>query len=146
MRFSDQELVLKSFFALPSLRRVCIDQSGIGRQFSERATEHFGAGRVEGITFTPAIKERLAYALRRAFEQRQLRIPAERRIREDLRSVRRETSFTGHIRFLAERNENGHADRFWALALAWHAAQSPSGAHFQHFTVLPWHRTPSAWI
>jgi len=34
----------------------------------------------------------------------------------------------GNIRFTAERSEEGHADRFWALALAIHAASSPSGS------------------
>ena len=28
----------------------------------------------------------------------------------------------GNIRFSADRGENGHSDRFWALALALHAA------------------------
>ncbi|MDR2377384.1 MAG: terminase family protein [Puniceicoccales bacterium] len=145
MRFSEQEALLKSFFTHPSLRRVCIDQSGIGRQFTERAIEHFGSYRVEGITFTSAIKERLAYELRRGFEQRQLRIPAERSIRDDLRSVKRETTFAGNIRFSAERNKNGHADRFWALALAWHAGQSPTAASFSHFTPIPWHQSRHSW-
>jgi phage FluMu gp28-like protein len=145
MRFSDQELLLKSFFSILSLRRVCIDQSGIGRQFTERAIEHFGSYRVEGITFTPATKERLAYELRTAFEQQQLKIPAERSIREDLRAVKKEMTFTGNIRFSAERNENGHADRFWALALAWHACQE-SKTHATHLTTIPWHRSNHPWL
>ena len=145
MRFSEQEGILKSFFEIPSLRRVCIDQSGIGRQFTERAIEHFGSYRVEGITFTPAIKEQLAYELRMAFEQQQLKIPAERHIREDLRAVKKETTFAGNIRFSAERNNNGHADRFWALALAWHACQN-STASSPHFAAIPWNKPSYPWL
>jgi phage FluMu gp28-like protein len=145
MRFSDQEFILKSFFSIPSLRRVCIDQSGIGRQFTERAIEHFGSYRVEGITFTLSTKEQLAYALRTAFEQQQLRIPAERQIREDLRAIKRETTFAGHIRFSAERNDKGHADRFWALALAWHAGCDTTTSSY-HFTAIPWQKPHHAWI
>ena len=36
----------------------------------------------------------------------------------------------GHPRFDAERGEAGHADRFWALALAYHAAASAAAAPY----------------
>ena len=38
----------------------------------------------------------------------------------------KETTASGNIRFTAERNANGHADRFWAVALALHAGKAPS--------------------
>ena len=38
--FSEQEVALHSYLSLPSLRRAAIDQSGLGRQFAERA-QHF---------------------------------------------------------------------------------------------------------
>ena len=37
-----------------------------------------------------------------------------------------ETTASGGIRFCAERTSDGHADRFWALALAVYAASSGS--------------------
>ncbi|MGE9293532.1 MAG: hypothetical protein ACQKBW_07965 [Puniceicoccales bacterium] len=126
--------MLDQLLALPRLRRCCIDQTGLGRQFAERAVERFGAHRVEGITFTAPVKEALAYPLRGAFESRTVRIPADKFIRADLRAVRREPTAAGHVRFTAERGPGGHADRFWALALALHAAKSPAPAH--HFESL----------
>ncbi|MDR1414152.1 MAG: terminase family protein [Puniceicoccales bacterium] len=122
MPFSKQEDELYKFFDLANLRRMCIDQTGIGRQFFERAAERFGSYRVEGITFTNTAKERLAYQLRTVFENREIRIPGDGNIRADLRSVKRETTFAGNIRFAGDRGKNGHADRFWALALAIQAA------------------------
>lgn len=43
-------------------------------------------------------------------------------IRADLRKVQKVTTAAGNIRFVAESTPDGHADRFWALALAIHAA------------------------
>lgn len=59
-------------------------------------------------------------------EDRRLRIPYKPEIRADLRAVTKETTAAGNIRFTAERSENGHADRFWALALAAHAGSTPA--------------------
>jgi phage FluMu gp28-like protein len=122
--FSDQEAVFYELLAQPMLRRACIDQTGIGRQFAERAMERFGKYTVEGITFTAGVKEQLAYALRVVFENGAIKIPSDEAIRADLRAVKRENTFAGNVRFSAERSEYGHADRFWALALAIHAAQN----------------------
>lgn len=136
--FAQQEAVLDEILRLPRLRRVCIDQTGLGRQFAERAADRYGPHRVEGITFTAPVKEALAYPLRGAFESRTVRIPVDRHIRADLRAVRREPTVAGHVRFTAERGPGGHADRFWALALALHAAKSPTP--IAHFESLSSHR------
>ena len=90
------------------------------------AQDKFGSYKVEGVTFTPRSKEEMAYPVRGAMEDRRLRIPYAPHIRADLRSVTKQTTGAGNIRFTAERSKDGHADRFWALALALHAAASPS--------------------
>jgi phage FluMu gp28-like protein len=122
--FAEQEAVLYQLLELPNMRRCCIDRSGIGRQFAERAEERFGKYRVEGILFTPAMKEELAYPVRMAFEDRTVRVPNDKFIRADLRSIKKIQTGGQHVRFAADRGKNGHADRFWALALALHAAKS----------------------
>ncbi len=128
--FESQEHALDQILILPCVQRCCIDATGIGRQFAERARTRHGRYRVEGIHFTPAVKEELAYPLRAACEQRALRIPARPEIRADLRAIRRETTAAGHLRFAADRSRNGHADRFWALALALHAASQSAAVGF----------------
>lgn len=127
--FSEQEAVLDEFLKLSSMRRCCIDATGIGRQFAERARQRWGEYRVEEVTFTGPVKEELAYPVRSAFEDRTLRIPNAPKIRSDLRAIRKETTASGNIRFTADRGKNGHADRFWSLALALHAAK-PGGITF----------------
>jgi phage FluMu gp28-like protein len=126
VKFSAQEDSLYALLELHNVRRVCIDATGLGMQFAERAAEKFGSYRVEGIKFTGPVKEQLAYPVRSAFEDKCLRIPKEDHIRADLRAIKKTTTASGNIRFDADRSENGHADRFWALALAVEAAK-PAG-------------------
>jgi phage FluMu gp28-like protein len=135
--FTEQEAVFYRLLSLPMLRRACVDQTGIGRQFAERAAERFGKYRVEGITFTNGVKEQLAYLLRTAFEDGAIKIPGDDVIRADLRAVKKEHTFTGKVRFAAERSGIGHADRFWALALSLHAGQRYQPKQEPYFVSIP---------
>ena len=119
--FDAQEHALYQVLQLPCVRRCCIDATGIGRQFAERARTRFGSYKVEEVSFTGPVKEELAYPLRAAFEDGSVWIPSRPAIRADLRAIRKETTAAGNIRFTADRGKNGHSDRFWALALALHA-------------------------
>lgn len=123
--FAEQEDALYPLLEHPRLRRCCIDQNGIGRQFTERARARF-KHRVEGIKFTNQSKEEMAYPLKAAFEDKTVRIPNEKLVRADLRNIRKQATAGGNTRFAGERNANGHSDRFWALALALLAGKSPT--------------------
>ena len=108
----------------PEVRRCCIDATGLGMQLAERAADRFGTWRVESVMFSSGVKEALAYPVKAAFEDKNIRIPFDRALRADLRAIRKETTAAGNIRFSADRGENGHSDRFWALALALHAVSA----------------------
>ena len=70
----------------------------------------------------------VATALREAVEDHRLRIPPDDDLRRDLHSVRAEAGPTGAPRLVAERSaSDGHADRFWSLALACGAAAGLAG-------------------
>jgi len=125
-RFREQREVL--FALLPHVRRACIDATGLGMQLAEEAQERFGTYRVEAVTFTPLVKEELAVTMLRRFQDRAVRVPPSQRLRHDLHSVRKYVTAAGNVRYDAERTEGlGHADRFWALALALHAGARPGG-------------------
>lgn len=124
MRKSAQEAILYPWFEIAD--RICIDATGLGIGWADDAQDKFGEHRVEAVTFTAQVKEALAYPLKGAMEDRALRIPDDPQIRADLRKVQKVTTTAGNIRFVAESTPGGHADRFWALALAVHAASSPS--------------------
>lgn len=117
--FGVQRLVLFALLRLPQLRRCCIDQTGIGADIAERALEVFGSHKVEPITFTSQSKEALATGIKQSFEDKKDQIPADTTIRQSLHSVKKITTSTGNFRFDADRDEKiGHADHFWAKALA----------------------------
>lgn len=115
----DQEAILWPFMAL--MERTCIDNTGLGIGWADDAVKKFGEYRVERVNFSGAMKEALAYPVRGIMQDKKLRIPSDGKIRADLRSVTKVTTAAGNVRFTAERTQDGHADRFWGLALAVHA-------------------------
>ena len=125
MRKSEQEKVLWPWFE--RCARVCIDQTGLGIGWVDDAQDKFGPYKVEGVNFSAQVKEALAYPVRGKMEDRTLRIPHSSAIRADLRSVTKQVTAAGSIRFTAERTPDGHADHFWALALAISAASGGGG-------------------
>lgn len=97
-------------------------------QLAEDAVDRFGGHRVEAMTMTVALKSQLATQLRVLVERGGIRIPDSDRIRDDWHSVERSVTASGHFRLDAPRREGSHADRFWAAAMAVHAADVGSGA------------------
>lgn len=107
------------------IKRFCIDSTGLGMQLAEEMQQKYHS-LVEPVTFTNTSKADMAVTLRRKFEDRQIRIPIDRVIREDIHSIKKFTTSSGNVRYDAERSEAGHADHFWALALALHAGSGPA--------------------
>jgi phage FluMu gp28-like protein len=136
MRKSDQEAILWPI--MRHMRRTAIDGTGLGIGWVDDAQDEFGKYRVEGVTFTGPVKEALAYPVRGGMEDRKLRIPNKPQIRADLRKVTKTVTPAGNIRFMAERTRDGHADRFWALALANHAASQGSSGDTYKTMRLKW--------
>lgn len=136
MRKSDQEKVFYPF--IPYMQRVCIDYTGLGIGWGDDAQDKFGKYRVECVTFTNSVKESMAYAFRGKFEDKKIRIPFNPKVRADLRAIKKTTTAAGNIRFMAERTTEGHADRFWAGALAVCAASSNDTADSYQPLKLAW--------
>lgn len=131
--FRRQYEVLHRVMALPGLRRCCIDATGVGMALAEAAVEAFGESRVEAVTFTPAVKDRLATGLKRRFEDQTIRLPVDEVVRNDLHSVRWDVTAGGAGRFVVSGAGDSHADRFWALAMAVHAAEEAAPAARMEF-------------
>lgn len=116
--FRVQAKILDAVLRHPAMSRVCIDRTGIGMQLAEDAG-HFHPGKVEGIAQNQSTNSMLATHLKSIFEDRATRIPDNETIRESLHSMVREVTATGHGRFTAQTTDlTGHADHFWAKALA----------------------------
>ena len=116
--FAAQETALGEMVARYRPVRVAMDRTGIGEMPVERAQGRHGRARVDGVVFTAARKLDLAMSLRERFENRTIRIPPDPALRADLHAVRKTVGATGAPRLVADGESDGHADRFWAGALA----------------------------
>lgn len=101
---------------------IWIDQTGLGEKPVEDAKRRYGS-RVHGVIFTGAAKQLLATGGKQQFEGHLVRIPQSKAVRADLHKLKRETTATGAVRFSADSDASGHADRAWALFLALEAAR-----------------------
>ena len=100
---------------------AAIDSTGIGNAISESLANRFEY-KLEQCTFTQGFKAKIFPGLRRAFQERTLRVPRDSAIREDLHSVNEVTTPGGNKQYRALRKADGHADRCTALALANYAS------------------------
>jgi phage FluMu gp28-like protein len=121
VNFTAQEELLALLMMNRAIGRLCIDSTGLGAMLAERLHQRYGS-RVEPVNFSAPVKSELAMPLLRLFQDKLVRVPADVEVREDLHAVRKVVTAANNVRFDADRDERGHADRFWALALAYHAA------------------------
>ncbi len=89
---------------------------------AEEATRKLGA-KCQGVVFNATSKGEMYGLLRRRFEERSIRVPVSRDLREDLHAVQRVVSTGGNVTYAAPRNADGHSDRAAALALCCLAAK-----------------------
>ena len=137
MRLPQQQEQLDRLFTLPNFRGISIDMTGLGLGFVEYAQEKW-RGRVRGVNFsrtepindfiraegrtaeTARVTENMATDLLGHFEHQTitLEVQLDTEALDDLRKPERIVSAGGRVSIAATRSEAGHADHFWALALA----------------------------
>jgi len=121
-KFRAQEASLKKLLqSSKRFRRLCIDKHGIGMNLAENLRAEFRS-RVEGVALIGQIKETLAVDLHIVFENEEIQIPRDRELTSQIHSIKKTSTEAGYARYDTEKNERHHADKFWALALAVHAA------------------------
>jgi phage FluMu gp28-like protein len=103
-----------------------VDATGIGAQIGEELVESSASRASRRWSSTSRTKKR--WRQRRSATSKSARgeFPAAAFLRRSINAVKRYTSPTGHFRFDAERTDQGHADEFWAMALANAAAEGAS--------------------
>jgi phage FluMu gp28-like protein len=143
MRLPAQRTELGRICQLPQFRRGEIDMTGLGIGLVEFAQdeEWGGEARIGGVNFattepitqrikaegrkqeTARVTEIMATNLLEVFEDRTIEIPMDPELRDDLRKPEKIVSPGGRVSIAAVRDEAGHADHFWSIALAIRAAQ-----------------------
>jgi phage FluMu gp28-like protein len=149
LRLPAQQELLEVACRSPRFVGARIDMTGLGLGLYEYTRQRFG-NRIHGLNFSSTIPlkpggairassaeahnvrvpEALALHLLDAYESKRIRHPVDPLLREDLRKPERIVSPDGKVSIAAARSRNGsgHADHFWSLALAVHAALRPASA------------------
>lgn len=126
--FAEQDALLADVFRRYRVVKCCMDQTGMGEKPVEDAKAQHGHYRVEGVQFTLASKLEMATVAKERFEQRRVRIPSNKSVRDDLHKLKKLTTATGAPRFVAETDSDGHADRAWACFLGLYAGHGTAEA------------------
>jgi phage FluMu gp28-like protein len=129
--FEEQLNVLRALMYGSPVMRCCMDMTGMGEPLYERLAKEFGE-KIEGIPFTSETKEVLAVSVKRGLENREYLLPNSNAFHLQIHSIKQMTTLVGRFRYDAERTDKGHADSFWAWALASHAV-SKTLEHIPNF-------------
>jgi phage FluMu gp28-like protein len=111
---------------IPDLVRIAIDATGNGEMLAEESGRKY-PGKVIEQKFTQQSKQTMYERMRRSFQDRTVRVPNARDVREDLHAVHKVSGNTGMVRYIAPSTAAGHSDRAAALALAQEAAATTGG-------------------
>jgi phage FluMu gp28-like protein len=143
LRLPAQQRQLDVLCRLPKFQGYEGDMTGLGLGLVEYLQETHGSFRVRGVNFastepmteriradgrkgeTARVTEIMAVDLLAVFEERSIKdVPMDQELREDLQKPEKLTSPGGRVSIAATRDEAGHADHFWSLALANRAASN----------------------
>lgn len=113
---SQKENVRKLYKNLPIFKGF-MDCTGMGAPVYETLHQEFG-DRIEGINFTVATKAAMAMEVKFGLEQTEFLLENDREFHHQIHSIKRRATAGGQFVYDADRNENGHADSFWAWAMA----------------------------
>ena len=123
--FAEQEAELRRLLGTLPVARLSIDRSGIGMNLAENLSRDFP--QVVGENFTNEAKERWATDFKILLQRRDVTMPRDRELVGQVHAIKRRVLPSGKVSFDAERNARGHADKFWAVALACQKERSASG-------------------
>lgn len=123
--FAEQEADLRRMLTLLPIARLSIDQNGLGMHLAENLRRDFP--QVVPETFTNESKETWANDFKILLQRKDVVLPKDRELVAQTHSVKRRITPSGKPSFEVERDEvgRGHADRFWAVALACRKERGP---------------------
>lgn len=117
IKFQAQKEELRRMMSTLPIDRLRIDETGLGMQLAEEMVDEYP--QAEGIPFSAQSKTTMATDLKILMQRAMLGLPASRELVAEIHSIRRDISAKGAWLFHADEDEEGgHADGFWAIALA----------------------------
>lgn len=127
-KYSEMKELVRSRLKQKAYVKCCIDQGSIGHQMAEEFGDEFGEERAEGVSLSVGRQGQLAAVMRSDIVDHRIRFPKSDVLRADFRLVRKVgTGIGGNPilevdRAFLDDQQRSHADRFWGIALARHAA------------------------
>jgi len=115
--FDDQKAFLRSCFGSYRITKQRIDCTGMGINLAEDMAREYPA-KVESLWFTQQLKEELALNVKKLAEDKRAVIPIDQTFAAQILSIKRQAGQTGFKYDSARNAEVGHADKFWAWAMA----------------------------
>ena len=116
MPFAAQEAELRRLLDVLPIARLSLDSGGIGMHLAENLCRDYP--QVVAETFSTESKERWATDFKIALQRRDVDLPLDRELLSEIHSIERRQNASGRLSFDAPGTVQGHADRFWAIALA----------------------------
>lgn len=121
--FDDQYAVLARALERLAIKKMLIDQGGLGRNLAENLGKAFPV-KAEGVDFTNQTKALWATNTKMKVQQRKVPIPIDRDLAYQIHSIKRKVTPSKNFVFDTEKNEKHHADKFWAWVLMHEAANA----------------------
>jgi phage FluMu gp28-like protein len=98
--------------------RGCIDSTGIGSDTTETLQREFTPTKLEAVEFNVESKDKMARGVKEGLENSDFLLQNDNKFHRQIHSIKRIAISGGAWRYDSERDELGHADSFWAWALA----------------------------
>ena len=114
--FAEQEASLRELLETLPVARLSIDNNGLGMHMAENLSADYP--QVQAENFSNESKERFATNFKILLQKHKVALPADRDLVSQTHSIRRRVLPSGKVSFDSEKGRGGHADRFWAVAMA----------------------------
>ncbi len=124
--FKDQENDLRALLQTVRLSRLSIDNTGMGMNLVENLRSEFAE--VVAEDFTTPNKETWCTDFKILLQRRAVLLPRDRQLIAQIHSIKKNVTGAGRVTFETEKDAStkGHADRFWAVALACQKDRMPT--------------------
>jgi len=121
--FRFQMQAMKAILDTGCVAGAMIDQNGIGMQMAEDLAADYPSV-VVPFVITNASKNEVATRIKNAMQSQAFWMPDDEDCVDDFASIQKNVTVAGNVQIAAPRTHGagGHGDRFWAAALAVHAA------------------------
>lgn len=116
--FEYQRDQIRKLMKLLPIARCAVDRTGQGLDTTETLQKEFGSSKIEGVDFNITSKELLAIEVRAGMERCEFLLHNSKKFQKQIHSIKRIATAGGNFRYDSTRDKDGHADSFWAFALA----------------------------